>query len=234
MFKKLLILVTLFLGIGAMSCTLSRTGLVALCVSGLILAVYLIYCKGLNVSLSKILLWALIVSPILIIYVLSILPRLDTSYIDQSAEYRMIYNQIAIEMVYKHPFLGIGVNSFFENAPLYSSYRLASMELYGVHNVYLAFASQLGIPSVLILLWILFEVIILVRKNMLIQDPYIKVYTGGIFSAVTAYYLITNNLEMGLYMVPTWQYLWLLIGMLLALAKIGDKNYGSPVKIISV
>ena len=223
-YKGVIIIVTL-LAFGAMSCTFSRTGLATLCVSILTFSWYIIKCKGLGISLLKLMLGISILVPMLGVYVASILPRLDRDYLDRSKEYRAIYNEIAELMVYDNPIVGVGLNSFYENVQRYGGYRIANMELYGVHNVYLAFAAEAGLPCILILIWIYIESFLLAKRSMVSTHLFIKALSGGILAAITGLFFVSNNMEMGFkYAVPIWWYLWILLGILVAISKFDQQS----------
>jgi O-antigen ligase len=64
---------------------------------------------------------------------------------DQSAMKRLELWAIGLELIIKNPIFGIGINNFEEFAPN------------TVHNAYIQVASQVGIPALIVWLWLIFR-----------------------------------------------------------------------------
>jgi O-antigen ligase len=106
-----------------------------------------------------------------------------TEALDKSTSDRFRLWDAAISMIQAHPFAGVGYGSF---EPRVLHYYPGS-ELYDPHNSYLLIASEMGIPALLIFLWILAGVFwaawFIYRKT---DDAFVKAlalgFLGGFFS----------------------------------------------------
>jgi O-antigen ligase len=61
---------------------------------------------------------------------------------------------IALNMIYSHPVIGIGLNSFEENMMFYDESGITNVIQQAVHNIFLLIAAETGIPSLLLFLLI--------------------------------------------------------------------------------
>ncbi|UFS69342.1 O-antigen ligase family protein [Geomonas sp. RF6] len=153
------------------------------------------------------------------------LPRLEASYMNHSMEARGSYTVIAKEIIADRPVFGVGLNSFYENAPRYSGFRGAVSQLYGVHNVYLSFGAETGLAGIVILGWIFVEALVFAFTNQRRGTPFVRALSLGIAAALCGSFLISSNLGMGFkYLYTIWSYLWLFLALLAAMHRMVKKE----------
>jgi len=138
-----------------------------------------------------------------------------------SADSRYPMMLVALTMIRQNPIFGIGLNNFNEIMSYYDMYVFLPNPAYAVHNVYLFFASEIGLPG----LFILFVVFALVYKkvyNILKLDRgLLKSVTIGLIAAITSYLFLHANATLGFkYMVTIGSTLWLHFGLIVAMEKI--------------
>ena len=138
-----------------------------------------------------------------------------------SAQARIPMMQVAFSIIRENPIFGIGLNNYNEVMCFYDMYVLLPSPIFAVHNVYLFFASEIGIPGLLILLYIIG---VIYKKSYFIfkqNCDHLQYITFGIMIGITAYLLIHANVGMGFkYMVPIGNLLWLQFGLVFAIEKI--------------
>ncbi|MCK4596538.1 O-antigen ligase family protein, partial [bacterium] len=71
-----------------------------------------------------------------------------------AAQGRMPLNKVALSIIRAHPFLGVGVKNYWKIMHLYNP-NLGYVAPYIVHNAYLLKAAEMGIPGLIIFLWLL-------------------------------------------------------------------------------
>ncbi len=138
---------------------------------------------------------------------------LNEESLDKSAGNRIRLWQAARWMIQENPIFGVGYNLFERKSLHY--YSGATLE--DPHNSYLFIAAEMGIPVILILLWILFQVFWnthAVYKTT--DDPFTKATTlgflGGIFSL-----LVSNLYGSRFEYAELSSYFWILAGLIVRL-----------------
>jgi len=149
----------LFLNILGLTITFSRGAYLAL---GIGLKVYLglllwrRYKTKFKGSLAS--LWmtiGVIVASIVISFVL-FKPFLLTraTFSDQSTIARKFYDVVGLKMIQKNPLLGVGIGESILNMEKYSGQSLQPWDKQPPHNYFIIAGAELGIPAMLIVLWI--------------------------------------------------------------------------------
>jgi len=128
----------------------------------------------------------LLLSPVLVQRVSSLQYSLWGEYSSGTARIELI--QESWEMIKQNPLLGVGPGNF-QTVMVANNYTgVASHFLYPVHNLYLLFASELGLPSLMIFLIFLF----LILKKSFFSIQKAKTLEGlkiGLIFGVFAYLL---------------------------------------------
>ncbi len=133
-----------------------------------------------------------------------------------------------IRMIKKHPFVGIGINTFSKK---YSDYRDPEVERtnptadgYYAHNNFLHMAGEVGLFGLGVFLLFLFFVFKSIwaafKKN---TDYCLKAFAVSIFAGLLAY-LINGLTETSLYYSRIVMIFYFMVGLGLALTKLTDKN----------
>lgn len=128
-----------------------------------------------------------------------------------------------INMIKRHPFVGVGVNTFSKN---YGKYKTAQAERYAhtpdtiyAHNIYLHMGGEIGLLGLCAFLLFLFQVFwrafYVLRK---LHDEYLKIVGLSLLACVIAF-LINGLTETSLYYPRVAMVFWYLIGTSLALGK---------------
>lgn len=144
-----------------------------------------------------------------------------------NAERIYIY-KTAFNMISRHPFFGVGVNTFSEN---YKSYKINQVygntgesQYYG-HNNFLHMAGEIGLIGLGVFLWLLF---ILFRKWYIIYKSlpagtFLKICNLGLIAGIISF-LINGMTETGLYYSKIATLFWVHIGVLLAVLKVSQNH----------
>jgi O-antigen ligase len=81
------------------------------------------------------------------------LASIPNVFITGSGNVRILLIQQAFEMIYEHPFLGVGLNHFVRVMKSHDLPINLQGFMFPVHNTFLLFFSELGIPAGLAFLW---------------------------------------------------------------------------------
>jgi putative inorganic carbon (HCO3(-)) transporter len=141
-----------------------------------------------------------------------------------SAYARVSTVEVATAMVRDHPWLGLGLNSYYEEARRYDrTPDLISEELFAVHNFYFHIAAETGLPGVL--LFVLLHLLAAwqgwrARRG---ADPFLRALALGLLCGQAAF-LLTGLKEPGT--LGSWllQDTFLLWGLLLAVAHANERR----------
>jgi len=76
----------------------------------------------------------------------------DSPYSDFALSNRVLLNKLALLMISRNPLLGIGLGNFVSTIPAYLGSSLPAWRFQPVHNIYFAFASEIGLHGLLIFL----------------------------------------------------------------------------------
>jgi len=133
-----------------------------------------------------------------------------------------------IKMIGKHPFVGIGINTFSRS---YGQYRDAEVEKtnptadgYYAHNNFLHMAGEMGLLGLgvfLAFLVVVFKSAWFAFRNN--PDPFLKALSISVFAAIIAY-LINGLTETSLYYSRIVMIFWFLIGLGLSLERFTREN----------
>lgn len=140
--------------------------------------------------------------------------------LDASARSRVEVWRGAIKMIQDHPFFGIGYDLFFYTIPAYWS---GGFNI-DAHNTYLIIAAEMGVPALLVFLWIVFTVLWhtyqLYRTT---QDPFAKAlalgFLGGLFGL-----LMSNMFGSRLDSQEVSSYFWILAALVMRLRILDEKE----------
>jgi O-antigen ligase len=140
-----------------------------------------------------------------------------------ACETRASLYQNTLNMISKHPFIGVGINTFSKN---YGKYKLESVEavtktadtIYS-HNNFLQMAGEMGLLG----LGVFLTFIVLTLKSIWSvfkrnEDLFLKGLSISVFAAIIAY-LINGLTETSLYYSRVAMIFWFLIGTGLALTR---------------
>ncbi|MBI4358115.1 MAG: O-antigen ligase family protein [Candidatus Omnitrophica bacterium] len=139
--------------------------------------------------------------------------------LDESASDRVKVWRAAEAMIRDNPVFGIGYY-LFESKILH---YYPGHEAYDPHNQYLLIASEMGIPALLVFLWIIW----LIYRNARIlykrtQDPFVKSLSLGFLGGLVGL-LVSNIYGSRLNYVEVTSYFWVLTGLLVRLRMIEEQ-----------
>lgn len=131
----------------------------------------------------------------------------------------------ALNMIKHHPVIGVGVNTFTRNYPLYKLPEPKGAEtpnsIYA-HNIYLHMASEIGLLGLIIFLWLLFRLFKSAPGNYAkLSDGYLKIFYLSATLCIVAF-LINGMAETNLYNPRVAMIFWYLIGVVLSFSKFKD------------
>lgn len=143
-----------------------------------------------------------------------------------SAYARVSTVEVATTMIKDHPLLGLGLNSYYEQARRYDrTPDLISEELFAVHNFYFHIAAETGVPGVL--LFVALHLLAAWQGWRAMQGPdlLLRALALGLLCGQAAF-LFTGLKEPGTLGSWLMQDTFLLFGLLLAVASANQKNTG--------
>lgn len=147
--------------------------------------------------------------------------------LDSNGPERIYIYKTSINMIRRHPFIGVGVNTFCGNYLLYKASQSdgnTGEGSYYAHNNFLHMAAEIGIIGLVFFLWLLFA---LFRKwyimYRLMLNGLLKICSLGVISGIISF-LINGLTESGLYYSKIATLFWVQVGILLALFRIAAEN----------
>lgn len=142
--------------------------------------------------------------------------RIGGNALDQSSSDRVKVWAGALFMIHEHPFLGVGYHLFEKKILHYYTGRKA----HDPHNTYLYIAAELGIPALLIFLWILWKVFLEARRVYReSKDPFLKALGLGFLAGFFAI-LISNMFGSRLNYTEISSYFWILAALIFRARKL--------------
>lgn len=85
----------------------------------------------------------------------------------ESFTYREQLNKIAFKMIAKNPIFGVGLNNFIPAMTGYATPGVSIRFLQPVHNIYLLMVAELGIPGLILFMWLIIKTLKGVRSQEL-------------------------------------------------------------------
>ena len=140
--------------------------------------------------------------------------------LDTSARNRVEVWKGALQMIQDQPFFGIGYGLFFYTIAAYWTGGFAI----DAHNTYLIIAAEMGLPALLVFLWIVFAVLWhTYRLYRTTQDPFAKAvalgFLGGLFGL-----LLSNMFGSRLDSQEVSSYFWILSALIMRLKILEEKE----------
>lgn len=227
---RLLGLMSFALGFVSLILTHSRGGWLAF-----IFSLFLIFCFSIRQQLRKILhgLFSriLILSLVAAILALPFLPSIVTRLTEHdygTAYSRIPLAQTALKIIGQNPLKGVGLGNYSFVVPDYDPdpilYPNSATPL-PVHNAFLHTAAELGVPALLLFLWITF---IFYKRGLLAlwsPDTTVTLLGLGLLAGLTGFYL-QGMVESDTILSVTFRPAWFMGGLLMGLARLVEcKRY---------
>ena len=135
---------------------------------------------------------------------------------------RLSYWQAALNMIRKHPFIGIGVNTFARTYPIYRipGDNFSQVGPYA-HNQYLHLAAEIGLIGFGVFLFLLGRVFWTGKRHMAdrSQATFEAVTLSGLLAGLVGF-LILGLVESSLFYLQGATLFWLLVGLVMATNKL--------------
>lgn len=141
---------------------------------------------------------------------------------DSSNAYRIKIWEITLDIIRDHWIAGVG----FGHLPFKQTFEtyIRTMPTFHAHNTYLETAAEIGIPGLiafLLFLFILFKYgVIRLVKN---EDRYIRIMSAGAISGLAGV-LAHGAVENVLYLPKIIITFWIIVGIIMTLIRINEKN----------
>jgi putative inorganic carbon (HCO3(-)) transporter len=132
-----------------------------------------------------------------------------------SAWNRVPLNKLAIEVIKHHPILGVGAKNYWSVMGEYRDVNIPIVNV--VHNAYLLCAAEMGIPGLVILIWLMVTAFLAGLRNLRLQDSFLVCINIGVLSglaALWAHWLVDPG------EVSRMPIMWVLIAVILASSRI--------------
>ena len=142
---------------------------------------------------------------------------------DDTLTVRKNLNTAALEMMQQHPIFGIGWDNFAARAPDFGVGFSWQREgaIHKAHNLYLAFASEAGLPGLIGFLGLLLALFRVGWSNLRGQDPWVEILTVGILGSFVGV-LVHGLVAWGLLTYAVFPLFWVLMGLLVALSRLSE------------
>ena len=155
LWQKTLYSLAILVNILGLAVSFSRAGYLALIVGLIVFFGYLLYQ---NPVTNKKSIWMAIgvtvVSIIIAIFIFKPFLLTRSNITDDSSLQRIFYAKIAVKMMASHPIFGLGIGESVLHMQQYSPIKLWFYQIQPIHNYFLLAGAELGIPGMLILIWI--------------------------------------------------------------------------------
>jgi O-antigen ligase len=112
-----------------------------------------------------------------------ILARFETG---SEAKWRILMIEIAFPIIKSHPVFGVGLNNYQWHS--FDDLRF----WHPVHNEYLRYAAELGIPGGIFFLWMFFCVLKETYRHVKIRDALFNAIAIGIYCGIIAFMIAIN------------------------------------------
>ncbi len=139
----------------------------------------------------------------------------------ETALSRIVIWKEGIEKIREHPLTGIGYGKeSFKKAFPDNPIMLEDKGLWHTHNIFMEIALEIGIPGLIIFLWLLYSLTKTLIKGMKLMAGFGKVLMTSLFIALTGF-IIRNQFDY-IYIDDTALMFWFLMGMGIAVTSGGQ------------
>ncbi len=139
----------------------------------------------------------------------------------ETAQSRMVIWKEGIDKIKVHPLTGIGYGKeSFKKAFPDNPIMLEDKGLWHTHNIFMEIALEIGIPGLIIFLWLLYSLTKTLIKGMKLMAGFGKVFMTSLFIALTGF-IIRNQFDY-IYIDDTALMFWFLMGMGMAMTLKGQ------------
>lgn len=183
-FYKTILILASALGLGTLFLTLSRSSWFGFLVATVVF-LFLLFRRGLLKPKFIGGFAALAVAVTLIAFLNweKIQARFETG---SEAKWRILMIEIAFPIIKSHPVFGVGLNNYQWHS--FDDLRF----WHPVHNEYLRYAAELGVPGGIFFLWMFFSVLKETYRNIKIRDALINAVAIGIYCGIIAFMIAIN------------------------------------------
>lgn len=176
-------------GIVALIYTLTRSSWMALGLSVALMIPYMFSHRLLSMrSLTKIFLSFVAFAGIIAIFSQVIWGRL-TTYDLGSARTRITTAKVAWKIIQDHPLIGVGINNYGSVLPEYWDAEDRFTKRAAVHNTYLLYAAEIGLPGFVAYFWLLMAFFARTRRAMHTRSKQLTAIAVGIMGAYGGFLL---------------------------------------------
>jgi O-antigen ligase len=181
---KWILIVTSGLGLATLFLTLSRSSWFGFLIATVVF-LFLLFRRGLLKPKFIGGFAALSVAVVLIAFLNwdKILARFETG---SEAKWRILMIEIAFPIIKSHPVFGVGLNNYQWHS--FDDLRF----WHPVHNEYLRYAAELGIPGGIFFLWMFFCVLKETYRHVKIRDALFNAIAIGIYCGIIAFMIAIN------------------------------------------
>ena len=140
-------------------------------------------------------------------------------------------NTAAMGMISQRPIFGVGWDNFANEAPGFGVGLSWQREgaIHKAHNLYLAIASEAGLPGLIIFMGLLLALFRTGWNTLHVNDPWAEALTIGILGSFVAV-LVHALVAWGLVTYSVFPLFWVLMGLLVALNRLSRASVGTTPK----
>jgi O-antigen ligase len=151
--------------------------------------------------------------------------RLLTDPSGKAVEDRISQSHRALLSIRAHPLLGVGSKNYAKVQHLYSP-LLRHVGLIQLHNTYLITAAEMGIPGLIILLWLLSSLFLQGLRNLRTNEIFLAYINIGLLAGMVARWIFWMP-------QPSWVgeevIFWVLAGLVMASKRMYGQERSVPI-----
>lgn len=181
---------TVLVGGFALILTLTRTAWLALLISMLVIMILLFVYNLLTYRILFRMFTGLVVMTLMIVIYGNLIYQRLTADDSGSGRTRYTTARVALTIINDHPFLGVGINNYGQVLEQYWDPSDTFTRKAAVHNTYLLYAGEIGIPGLVIYLSLLFQPIRLLKQVLTTGTSFAKWLAAGLFSSYLAMFMM--------------------------------------------
>jgi len=106
---------------------------------------------------------------------------------------RLTTAKVALRVIRDHPVLGVGMNNYREVLDTYFDPSDPFTRVAPVHNLYLLFAAELGLLGVALFLWLMLNILRLMRPALRARDSFCSAVAVGLFSGFASMLVMATS-----------------------------------------
>ena len=137
---------------------------------------------------------------------------------------RLTTSKVALRVIRDNPILGVGINNYIEILDSYYDPQDPFTRVAPVHNLYLLFASEIGLIGLTAFLWLMYIVFRELRRAVSRRDAFLSSVGIGLYAGFLALLLMAFSDYVYKHSPPLMTTLWVMAAVAFAVTSYTDKK----------